>query len=137
MLSQQLCFRAQLISIRKRRTSSHSKDLTSYHSALKLLDILAMQQDYHNAVRQGRSSATSEAYSWVRHREVCDRERRLAWAGKKAAFPTIVLIRHLVIVQPEMMPDLMHDRIADFLHDFCLRATDPENRPAIDRDFRR
>ncbi len=51
-----------------------------------------------------------------------------------AAFFTILLIRHLVVVKPEMVPDLMHDRIAHFLHHFFPGATESKDRPAVDGD---
>lgn len=44
-------------------------------------------------------------------------------------------IRHLVVVEAKMVPDLVHDRIAHFLHHFFFRATEPEDRPAIDGNF--
>jgi len=34
----------------------------------------------------------------------------------------LISVWHLVVVKPEMMPDLVRDRIAHFLHDFFLRG---------------
>jgi hypothetical protein len=56
-------------------------------------------------------------------------------AGKIVAYFTILLVRHLVVVEPEVMPDLMHDGIAHFLHYFLFGTTQSENWPAIDGDF--
>ncbi len=58
-------------------------------------------------------------------------------AGKIDAFFTILLVGHLVVVKPEMMPDLVHDRVAHFLHHFFPGVAKSEDRPAIDRDFGR
>ena len=41
-------------------------------------------------------------------------------------------VRHFIVIKPEMMPDLVHDGIAHFLHDFALGATEAEDRSAVD-----
>ncbi len=41
----------------------------------------------------------------------------------------LISVRHLVVVKPEMMPDLVHD--------FFLGATESENRAAVDGDSRK
>ena len=46
-------------------------------------------------------------------------------------------VRHFIVIKPEMMPDLVHDGIAHFLHDFFLGSTEAEDRSAIDGDFGR
>lgn len=52
-------------------------------------------------------------------------------------FSAPISVGHLVVVKPEMVPDLVHDGVAHFLHDFFLGATESKDRPAIDRDFGR
>ncbi len=40
-------------------------------------------------------------------------------------------IRHLVVVKPKMVPDLVHHRIAHFLHDFLFDAPHLSSRPRL------
>jgi len=44
------------------------------------------------------------------------------WFSRKTEMIALISVWHLVVVKPEMMPDLVRDRIAHFLHDFFLRG---------------
>ena len=46
------------------------------------------------------------------------------------------LVRHFVIVQADMMPQFMNDRVVHFLHHFFRALTQSEDRPAIDGNSR-
>ena len=53
--------------------------------------------------------------------------------GAKTALVT-QLVRHLVVVQAKVVPDLVDDGVSHLLDHLFRRAAEPEDRATVDRD---
>ena len=49
-------------------------------------------------------------------------------------FFSILLVRHLVIIQPDMVSEFMDHRVSDFMNDFGLCSAETQNGASIDGD---
>ena len=49
---------------------------------------------------------------------------------------SILLVRHLVVIQPDMVSEFMDHRVADLLNDFGLRSAETQDGASIDGDTR-
>ena len=107
------------------RSTATDSSLPKFLGSSRLFSL----QNGQKKLSKGRRRAT-ENDAWEKRILV-----RWGLAGKIVSFFTILLIRHLVVVEPKVMPDLVHDGITHFLHHFLFGTTQSENWPAIDGDF--
>jgi hypothetical protein len=81
------------------------------------------------AVQQGRRRVETGGVPSVGYVEDFDETRT-----KLADFFSIRLVRHLVVIKPDMVPKFMDHRVSNLVDDFGLRPAETQDRTSIDSD---